>query len=50
MQVVLLLGTKKGVDGVLATLITDADNKKISRIRVLILQFKKIKKKDKEGE
>ena len=35
------LGKKKDVAGVLATLITDAGNKNISVIRVLILQFKK---------
>ena len=35
------LGKKKDVAGVFATLITDAGNKNISVIRVLILQFKK---------
>jgi hypothetical protein len=47
------LGKNKDVDGVLATLITDTDNKKISQIRVLILQHKKkyqFKTKDKDGK
>lgn len=41
------LDKKKDVAGVLATLTTDANNKEISQIRVLILQFKK---KDKDAK